>query len=163
MLISYKIGSKGGKVANFKCDFCAKEFKQYLSEVKRKNRVNVNQFCSRECSVKYHVGENNNFTFQRFTGDKNGFWHGGIKHRGGYILSRSLSHPNVDTEGYVPEHRLVMEKIMGRILLPTEQVHHINFIKNDNREENLMLFANCSEHRKYHEMLKREKKLICFI
>ena len=49
-----------------------------------------------------------------------------------------------------PEHRLVMEQIIGRRLGPEEVVHHINGDRLDNRPENLMLFANQAEHIKHH-------------
>lgn len=49
-------------------------------------------------------------------------------------------------EKYIQEHRLVMEKHIGRYLLPSEVVHHRNNDKLDNRIENLELFDSNARH-----------------
>lgn len=42
----------------------------------------------------------------------------------------------------VLEHRHVMEQKIGRRLLPSESVHHINGVRDDNRPENLELWSS---------------------
>lgn len=64
-------------------------------------------------------------------------WKGG-RHvqKTGYVLIHAPEHPHA-RNGRVFEHRLVMEKHLGRYLTPDEAVHHINGKRDDNRIENL--------------------------
>lgn len=65
-----------------------------------------------------------------------------VKHltKDGYLYVYFRKHPNSDKSGRVFEHRLIMEKKLGRYLFPFENVHHKNGIKSDNRVENLELW-----------------------
>jgi hypothetical protein len=49
-------------------------------------------------------------------------------------------HPRASNGKYVFEHVLVMEEMLGRYLLPGENVHHRNGVRDDNRPENLELW-----------------------
>lgn len=114
-------------------------------------RINDGQrYCSKSCAAEFRI------TSEKVSGKYNCNWNGGVSHESnGYIDIKSPNHPRVDCRGYVREHRLVMEKYLGRYLKKEEHVHHINGIKSDNRIENLMLFNNESEHQKYHHALKK--------
>lgn len=88
---------------------------------------------------------------ERTRGERNSNWRGGIHmDHGGYRQVRAIGHPYASRHGYVLEHRLVMERILGRYLLPGEEVHHRNRIKTDNRPSNLEFCATHREHMQRH-------------
>lgn len=51
------------------------------------------------------------------------------------------------------QHRVRMERHIGRPLRPEERIHHINFTKTDNRKANLYLCETDAQHRAIHNRL----------
>lgn len=118
------------------CKACRKDFPVY--------RGFAVSYCSRECR--------GDTIAERQAGHKNAMWKGGetvTSHAGGgYIKELCPEHPRADAGGYVLQHRLVMEQVLGRPLLPTERVHHKNGNRQDNRSENLELWTGVGTSKK---------------
>ena len=98
------------------------------------------------------------------SGKNNHMWKGGrIRTREGYIRLMAKDHPRANHDGYVAEHRLVMERELGRYLEKDEDVHHLNGIKNDNRIENLTVLPH-GEHKQlaipYQKRIKELEELV---
>jgi hypothetical protein len=85
-------------------------------------------------------------------GPDNHNWKGGTyMHSDGYVYELAPTHPDAPKgKGYVLQHRLVVERQIGRYLLPSEVVHHRNENKQDNRPENLEI-ATRSRHMRHHK------------
>lgn len=75
-------------------------------------------------------------------------WSGGRNiDKNGYVLLYAPDHPLPRRNGiYILEHRLVMEKHLGRYLTTREVVHHKNKNKEDNRIDNLELYSSNGDH-----------------
>ena len=52
--------------------------------------------------------------------------------------------------GWIQEHRYKVEVFIGRRLLNSEKVHHLDKNKENNSISNLMIFDNQREHMKFH-------------
>lgn len=67
----------------------------------------------------------------------------------GYRLVYAPAHPAATRNGYVFEHRLVAERMLGRLLRQDEVCHHVNHQRLDNRPENLVAMTR-SDHMRLH-------------
>lgn len=99
------------------------------------------RFCSVPCRVKAQVGSRRDC--QPIPYGKDGV----------YLARRQPHHPHADSHGYVMEHRLVMEGVIGRFLTPEELVHHEDENPRNNAASNLRIMS-AAEHTRHHHLGK---------
>ena len=104
--------------------------------------------------------------YPQFSGKNNWNWKGGITiNSRGYIYILKSNHPFCNKQGYIKRANLVIEKMLGRYIIPPELVHHkgikypFGSIKNkqDDQPKNLQLFANGGEHTSFHNYHREYK------
>lgn len=137
-----------------KCETCGSEFHTPLSHYKR----GEGRFCSRACHAVWQAASEEYSA--RVCGDNNPMWKGGVvSHRDGYIYQSKPQHP-LTSNGYVLQHRLVMEDRMREEVpdhpfltegyLPVAiHVHHRDNDKANNHPGNLMAMTG-EAHLRWH-------------
>lgn len=135
------------------CETCGEDYRPHLG------RLETSRWCTRECYYKsrrvyktcplcgggyyYLRGRPRHRCWScRKVGPVPGSCRKHYNKRG-YVYVYQPDHPSVQGKPYqhVAEHRLVLEKVLGRYLKPWENVHHLNGVKDDNRPENLELWT----------------------
>jgi len=138
------------------CSSCKKEFSIFLSRLKEPQKY---IYCSRRCMGDHRkelgikppsmLGKKRPKHSKRMSGKNSPFWKGGRYTQNGYLFILKPKHPFANKDGYIREHRLVMEKKIDRYLFSTEIVHHLNHDKLDNRPENLIILGRV-DHNRHH-------------
>lgn len=115
-------GRRNRKLEDRQCAQCGAVFRPLRAS---------SAYCSRPCARKKNGGHNR----------KPECWWVCQK---GYIVGRIREFGRVR---YVKMHRLVMERALGRALLPHEDVHHLDGDKQNNSLENLQLLTHAEHSR----------------
>lgn len=157
------------------CLTCGKEFQTFPSKIKK----GYGKYCSHKCRRytseakirmsnahkgrkrpeisgrnhpmwrKKHSPKTKRRMSEANKGSKNPSWKGGKIIHDGYVLINNPDHPSA-SNGYVLEHRLIIEKQIGRYLTPQETVHHRGK-KDDNRPHLLIAFISNPVHMRFHK------------
>ena len=122
--------SRSYRYSIFECPVCGLHVEKI-----RKDGIRA-KTCSIECSRSYRGPKKNYKPFVMI---------------GGYRYIYMPDHPYC-TNRYVAEHRIVMEKHLGRYLTDNEVVHHLNGDKTDNNIGNLIVLS-ISDHSKLHSYM----------
>ena len=81
-----------------------------------------------------------------------------------YKMLHCPEHPQCDSKGYVREHILIVERVLGRYLRDGEIVHHQNEDTLDNRPENLVITTRAQHIRLHNPLAARwAKRDLCKI
>lgn len=107
-----------------KCKYCGKTF--YTTR---------NEFCSKECCRSFRKQNYKHKTYLE----------------NGYICEY---HAGYNRKGNAKQHRIIMERHLGRRLTMNEVVHHLNGDKTDNRLENLIVLQR-GEHSRMHRIQEK--------
>lgn len=160
------LAERAGKMVA--CAVCGKEKWMPNAWLRRTDKPTCSSKCNgtlrgEEWGKHAHKGraawtEESNASYRaKMSGANNPAWKGGVTYfrkHGNYKPIKYVRCPQEYTamarkDGYVMEHRLILAQHLGRPLLRVEVVHHINHDPQDNRLENLQLFASNRDHKLY--------------
>lgn len=118
----------------FTCVQCGKTqpMKKYGSPHRKQLFYRYQRFCNARCKGDYQIAQAaGRYERGEYKGHK----------KKGYVWLHVPQGANGGKKGNILEHRYLMEKKLGRPLLPTETVHHKNGQRDDNSDSNLELWS----------------------
>lgn len=117
----------------------------------------MDKLCECGCGGKAPIATQTNKRIGHIKGEPVRFIRGHVKfnggkatHQKGYLLIKMPGHIRADKRGYVFEHILVAENILGKPLPTGACIHHNNEDKTDNQPENLVICQDNAYHKLLH-------------
>jgi hypothetical protein len=151
------------------CERCGLSFERYLPPVRVRHKKG--RFCSAECAIASRKGvllgiqpQLRRGKWRKCPACSKSFYSCPSRLHVKHCSRRcAFGERQPDSSGYLRswdrrntrEHRVVVEKHLGRRLRRDEHVHHLNGVKTDNRLENLVVLT-ASEHSKLHVQQRRK-------
>lgn len=133
----------------FDCEVCGEHVERYVEPSKQ--HAGTGRFCSRTCAGVWRRGENH----PRYVGRE--------IDADGYVLVHRPDHPMSNHRGYIREHRLAAEQLVGRMLEPQEVVHHIDGNPSNNDPANLRVYPDNAAHMRDHGDYRQRDALGRFV
>lgn len=110
------------------CDYCGDSYTLRPSQAHAYRKLDRARFCTRRCmglaAIKRPLDRMHNGKPAMLDDH-------------GYVFVWEPDYSGLTRKGWVAEHRLVAEQMIGRPLTSDDEVHHINRLRDDNRPENL--------------------------
>lgn len=132
--------------------FCRKHYLQFVYNRRSRALKSLPEFVCEYCGSVFKSEKRSYGRTPRFCS----FKCMGLFNRKPFIIKKGYKkilnplHPRSDGKGYVFEHIIVAEKMLKRPIKKTEEIHHRDKNKLNNREGNLHICSSHSEHMKLH-------------